>query len=41
MSQNFIFFISRFASLNDEELNAFLAIFKPITISKHDHLFLE
>ena len=41
MTQNFVFFLSRFVTLNDEELNAFLAVFKPLTISKLDHLFLE
>ncbi len=41
MLDNLKFFLSRFEKLNDEELEAFTGIFKPITIKKLDHLFLE
>lgn len=41
MTHNLRIFLSRFALLSDEELEAFLAIFSPISIKKLDHLFLE
>ena len=41
MCQNLFYFISRFATLSDEELSSFLAIFKPLTLAKLDHLFIE
>ena len=41
MTGNLRFFLSRFANLSDEELEAFAAIFTPISIKKLDHLFLE
>ena len=41
MIDNLSFFLSRFAKLSEEELEAFIAIFTPISIKKLDHLFLE
>ncbi|MEM0542904.1 Crp/Fnr family transcriptional regulator [Flavobacterium sp. j3] len=41
MTDNLRFFLSRFAKLSDEELEAFVAIFTPLSIKKLDHLFLE
>lgn len=41
MTDNINVLLSRFATLNEEELNAFISIFTPITIKKLDHLFLE
>ncbi|MCA6422468.1 MAG: Crp/Fnr family transcriptional regulator [Flavobacterium sp.] len=41
MTDNLRFFLSRFAKLTEEELDAFVAIFTPISINKLDHLFLE
>ena len=41
MNDNLRFFLSRFEKLTDQEMDAFIAIFKPLTIKKLDHLFLE
>jgi CRP-like cAMP-binding protein len=41
MTDNLRFFLSRFAKLSEEELEAFVSIFTPISIKKLDHLFLE
>lgn len=41
MTDNLRFFLSRFANLSEEELEAFVAIFTPISIKKLDHLFIE
>lgn len=41
MIDNLRFFLSRFAKLSEQELEAFFAIFTPISIKKLDHLFLE
>ena len=41
MTDNLIFFLSRFGRLTEEELEAFVAIFTPLHIKKLDHLFLE
>nr|WP_315176130.1 Crp/Fnr family transcriptional regulator [uncultured Flavobacterium sp.] len=41
MIDNLSFFLSRFAKLSEQELEAFIAIFTPISIKKLDHLFLE
>jgi len=41
MLDNLKMFLSRFAKLSDEELEAFIAIFSPVSIKKLDHLFLE
>lgn len=41
MTDNLRFFLSRFAKLSEEELEAFVAIFTPFSIKKLDHLFLE
>ncbi len=41
MTDNLRFFLSRFEKLTDQEMDAFIAIFKPLTIKKLDHLFLE
>ena len=41
MTDNLRNFLSRFAKLSEEELNAFVAIFIPLTINKLDHLILE
>ena len=41
MTNNLSIFLSRFANLSNEELDAFVSIFKPISINKYDHLFLE
>lgn len=41
MTNNLAIFLSRFANLSNDELDAFVSIFKPISINKYDHLFLE
>ncbi|MFY8186424.1 MAG: Crp/Fnr family transcriptional regulator [Flavobacterium sp.] len=41
MYQNLKVFTSRFETLNDEESEALLGIFKPISIKKKEHLFVE
>ncbi|WP_298152372.1 Crp/Fnr family transcriptional regulator [Flavobacterium sp.] len=41
MTDNLRFFLSRFANLSEQELEAFTAIFTPISVKKLDHLFLE
>ncbi len=41
MLDNIRFFLSRFEKLSDEELDAFIGIFKPLSINKLDHLFIE
>jgi CRP-like cAMP-binding protein len=41
MLDNIRFFLSRFEKLTDQEVDAFIGIFKPLTIKKLDHLFLE
>lgn len=41
MIDNLKIFLSRFEKLNDEELNAFVSIFSPISVKKLDHLFLQ
>lgn len=41
MLDNIRFFLSRFEKLSDEELEAFIGIFKPLSINKLDHLFIE
>ena len=41
MTNNLRFFLSRFVNLSEEELEAFTAIFTPLSIKKFDHLFLE
>lgn len=41
MLDNIRFFLSRFEKLSDEELEAFIGIFKPLSIKKLDHLFIE
>ena len=41
MTDNLRFFLSRFANLSEVELEAFVAIFTPISIKKLNHLFLE
>lgn len=41
MTDNLTIFLSRFAKLTDDELEAFIGIFSPISIKKMDHLFLE
>ncbi|PZO27894.1 MAG: Crp/Fnr family transcriptional regulator [Flavobacteriaceae bacterium] len=41
MTDNLRLFLSRFEKLTDQEMDAFIAIFKPLTIKKLDHLFLE
>lgn len=41
MEDHLKIFLSRFAHLNEEELQAFTSIFTPLFVKKQDHLFLE
>ncbi|NHN24094.1 Crp/Fnr family transcriptional regulator [Flavobacterium jejuense] len=41
MTDSLKLFLSRFATLSEEEIAAFTAIFSPVSIKKLDHLFVE